>query len=213
MPRRDVSPPAASRTGRAADRARVARTAVFLDRDGTLIADRGPLLDPRALELLPGVPDALRRLAGAGYRLIVVTNQSAIGRGLLDLAGLERIHAALRAALAAEGTRIDDLYFCPDAPVAASAPESPTARRKPGAGMLFEAARDHALDLARCFMVGDQGRDTLAGKRAGCRASLLLRTGQGRSFIDRTSDYDVVCDDLQAAADWILAADRPLSIG
>ncbi len=213
MPRQDEIPPPVPRAGGAADRVRVARAAVFLDRDGTLIADRGPLLDPQALELLPGVPDALGRLAGAGYRLIVVTNQSAIGRGLLDLAGLEQIHVALRAALAAEGVRIDDLYFCPDAPVEPPAPEGPTARRKPGAGMLFEAARDHALDLARCFMVGDQGRDTLAGKRAGCRASLLLRTGQGPAFVDRTSDYDVVCDDLQAAADWILAADRPLPRG
>lgn len=182
--------------------------AVFLDRDGTLIADRGPLLDPRDLELLPGVTAALRRLAAAGYRRILVTNQSAIGRGLLDAAGLERIHAALLAALAAEGAGLEGLYACPDAPPPADRPEDPTARRKPGTGMLVEAARDHGLDLARCWMIGDQSRDTLAGKRAGCRGSLLLRTGQGRAFLDRTADYDHAFDDLAAAADWILAADR-----
>ncbi len=188
------------------------RAAVFLDRDGTLIADRGPLLDPRHLELLPGVTAALRRLAAAGYPRILVTNQSAIGRGLLDPAGLERIHAALCAALAAEGAGLEAIYACPDAPPAPGAPpESPDGRRKPGAGMLVEAARDHGLDLARSWMIGDQTRDTLAGRRAGCRGSLLLRTGQGLAFVDRRTDYDHVFDDLAAAVDWILAADRPPS--
>jgi D-glycero-D-manno-heptose 1,7-bisphosphate phosphatase len=74
--------------------------------------------------------------------------------------------------------------------------------------MLLEAAREHGLDLARCWMIGDQARDTLAGQRAGCRGSLLLRTGQGRDFLARTAEYDHACDDLAAAADWILAADR-----
>ena len=184
------------------------RAAVFLDRDGTLIADRGPLLDPGALELLPGVPAALRKLAAEGYARIVITNQSAIGRGWLDVAGLERIHAALRAQLTAEGADIEAIYFCPDAPAPAGAPERPADRRKPGAGMLIEAARDHGLDLARCWMVGDQARDTLAGRRAGCRGTLLLRTGQGPAFADRRDAFDEVVDDLPAAVEWILAADR-----
>jgi D-glycero-D-manno-heptose 1,7-bisphosphate phosphatase len=187
---------------------RPARAAVFLDRDGTLIEDRGPLLDPAALYLLPGVAAALRRLAQAGYLRIVVTNQSAIGRGLLDRAGLDRVHAALRRALAAEGASFDALYFCPEAPPPGAPPESPGSRRKPGAGMLVEAAREHGLELSRCWMVGDQSRDTLAGKRAGCRGSLLLRTGQGSRFLDQTADYDRSCSDLGAAVDWILAADR-----
>ncbi len=208
MQRRDDRSPRALRAGSVSEAERIEGAAVFLDRDGTLIADRGPLLSPAALELLPGVPDALRRLAGVGYRLIVVTNQSAVGRGLLDLAGLERIHTALRDALAAEGAAIDGLYFCPDAPGPLGEPESPTGRRKPGTGMLVEAARDHALDLGRCFMIGDQARDTRAGQRAGCRASILLRTGQGESFAGCTNDFDLVCDDLPAAADWILAAGR-----
>jgi D-glycero-D-manno-heptose 1,7-bisphosphate phosphatase len=190
----------AERTGGAA--------AVFLDRDGTLIAERGPLLDPRDLELLPGVAEALCRLSGAGYRLIVITNQSAVGRGLLDPAVLERIHVALHAALAAEGAVLDGLYCCPEAPPAGDAPESPTGRRKPGSGMLLEAARDHGLDLASCWMIGDQARDTLAGQRAGCRGSQRQRTGQGRDFLARTAEYDRACDDLSSAADWILAADR-----
>lgn len=208
MQERDRRPPAAPGPGSADAGERGGGAAIFLDRDGTLIPDRGPLLEPAAVELLPGVPEALRRLAGAGYRLIVVTNQSAVGRGLLAVERLDQIHAALRAALAAEGAGIDALYFCPDAPDAQAAPESPAARRKPGAGMLLEAAREHGLELERCFMVGDQARDTLAGKRAGCRASILLRTGQGAAFTDQASDYDVLCDDLPAAADWILAADR-----
>lgn len=185
-----------------------ARAAVFLDRDGTLIEDRGPLLDPAGVVVLDGVATALRRLAQAGYLRIVVTNQSVIGRGLLDGAGLDRIHAALRQALAAEGASYDALYFCPDAPQPGGEPESPSSRRKPGVGMLVEAALDHGLELSRCWMVGDQSRDTLAGKGAGCRGSLLLRTGQGRRFVDQTADYDHCCEDLGAAVDWILAADR-----
>lgn len=208
MQDREPRPPAARRPGSADADDRTSGAAIFLDRDGTLIPDRGPLLDPAAVELLPGVPEALRRLTGAGYRLIVVTNQSAVGRGLLAVERLDQIHAALRAALAAEGAGIDALYFCPDAPDARTGPESPVARRKPGAGMLLEAAREHGLELARCFMVGDQARDTLAGKRAGCRASILVRTGQGEAFTGHASDYDVLCDDLPAAADWILAVDR-----
>ncbi len=187
---------------------RPARAAVFLDRDGTLIEDRGPLLDPAGVEVLAGVAAALRRLAQAGYLRIVVTNQSAIGRGLLDRAGLDRIHAALRQALAAEGASFDALYFCPDAPPRDGEPESPSGRRKPGVGMLVEAAREHGLELSRCWMVGDQGRDTLAGQRAGCRGSLLVRTGQGSRFLDQTADYDHAFSDLGAAVDWILDADR-----
>lgn len=194
-------------------RGRANRVAVFLDRDGTLIEDRGPLLDPADLVLLPGVGNALCRLARAGYLRIVVTNQSALGRGLLDLDGLDRIHAALGRALAAAGASVDALYFCPDLPPLAESSESALGRRKPGAGMLLDAAREHDLDLSHCWMVGDQSRDTLAGKRAGCRGNLLVRTGQGFRFLDRTADYDHCCDDLGAAVDWILNADLRLEQG
>ena len=188
---------------------RARRMAVFLDRDGTLIEDLGsrPLLDPADLVLLPGVGDALCRLARAGYLRIVVTNQSAVGRGLLDQAGLDRIHAALGRALAAAGASLDALYFCPDVPPPAGSSESAVGWRKPGAGMLLDAAREHDLELSRCWMVGDQSRDTLAGKHAGCRGNLLLRTGQGNRFLYRTADYDRCCDDLGAAVDWIIESD------
>ncbi len=183
-----------------------ARPAVFLDRDGTLIEERGPLLDPADLVLLPGVARALRRLAEAGFVRVLVTNQSAIGRGLLDRPGLDRIHASLGAALAAQGASLDAIYFCPDLPPAVGVPTGALERRKPGAGMLLEAARDHGLALSRSFMVGDQIRDIRAGRRAGCRASLLVRTGQGERFVAQTVDYDACCADLDAAVDWILMA-------
>ena len=152
--------------------------AVFLDRDGVLIEDTGYPDDPEALRLLPGVGEALRRLRSAGWRLVVVSNQSGVARGKFSLERLEEIHRRLIALLEAEGVALDGLYFCPHHPEG-PVPEFKRAcdHRKPEPGMILSAARDLGLEPAQCWMIGDKDSDVEAGRRAGCR-SLLIGRGE-----------------------------------
>jgi len=153
----------------------MADRAVFLDRDNTVIADPGYLTDPSGVQLLPGVAGALKSLAEAGYKLVLVTNQSGIARGMLTEAALEEIHDELQRQLAERGGRLDAIYTCPyhpDGTVAEYARESD--ERKPAPGMLLRAAEDLGLDLADSWMVGDRSRDIVAGRKAGCRTVRVL---------------------------------------
>jgi len=148
----------------------MAKKAVFLDRDNTLIEDPGYLSDPSAVKLLPGVELAMKSLAQAGYKLVVVTNQSGIARGLLTEEALEKIHEELARQLAEHGAGYDALYYCPyhpEATVEQYAVDSDL--RKPKPGMLLKAAEEQEIDLAASWMVGDSARDIEAGQRAGCR--------------------------------------------
>jgi D-glycero-D-manno-heptose 1,7-bisphosphate phosphatase len=149
------------------------RPAVFLDRDGTLIADRHYLADPAGVELLPGAARAVARLNAAGLFVALVTNQSGIGRCLFSEDDYRATHRRLVELLAAEGARLDADYHCPLAP---GAPD-PGEMRKPGAGMYLRAAREHALDLAASWYVGDRLRDVAATQALGGRP-LLVRSPQ-----------------------------------
>jgi len=135
--------------------------AVFLDRDGTLIRDPGYLKDSGAVEVLPGVRAALERLAQAGYLLVVVTNQSGIGRGYFTEEEYREVTAAFVRELAVGLTAI---YHCPHAP------EENCTCRKPAPDLLFRAAAEYDIDLDRSWMIGDREWDSLAGLNAGCRA-------------------------------------------
>lgn len=178
-----------------------AARAVFLDRDGTLIVERNYLSDPALVELFSDAPRALNRLQAAGFRLFLVTNQSGIGRGYYSVEDLHRVHDRLLALLAAEGVKIDRIYFAPEAP------DQPSRGRKPSPQFLFDARDEFALDLGRSYVVGDKLSDLECGWNAGVRSSLLVRTGYGaeteRTESDRLAAAAVV-DDLSAAADWIL---------
>ncbi len=183
------------------------RPAVFLDRDGTVIEHVHYLSDPAAVRPIPGAAEALRGLQGEGYALVVVTNQSAIGRGLLSVEQLERVNAEMDRRFALEGVAFDGLYYCPEVPTG----DDPTAithpDRKPAPGMLLRAAADLEVDLAASWMVGDMISDVLAGINAGCRRSIMVRTGKG--FTGHRGgdgpDFDVVAD-LPAAARLILTS-------
>jgi D-glycero-D-manno-heptose 1,7-bisphosphate phosphatase len=179
--------------------------AVFLDRDGTLIEERGLVERPEQVVLLPGVAGAIQGLRQAGYLIVVVTNQSAIARGLLDLEGLDGVHRALRERLLRLGAAIDDIYSSPDPPDPEAEQSQPFAMRKPGAGMLLRAADEHGLDIAASWMIGDQVRDAIAGRRAGCRGSLLVRTGSAPLPDEAHEHAAGIFDDLSAAARFILA--------
>lgn len=185
------------------------RPAVFFDRDGTLIESVHYLARPEQVRLLPGAAAAIRRLRGAGYACVVVTNQSAIGRGLLSEEGLALVHAELVRQLAEEDADLDAIYHCPVVPASddRAAVEHPD--RKPGPGMLLRAAADLELDLGESWMVGDMLSDVLAGHRAGCRGNVLVRTGLPtcEAGIVAGVRYQTA-DDLTAAADLILPTAR-----
>jgi D-glycero-D-manno-heptose 1,7-bisphosphate phosphatase len=148
---------------------------VLLDRDGVLNQDRLDYVkSPAELVLLPGAPAAVARLNRAGIKVAVVTNQSAVGRGILSLAALDAIHADLTARLAAADAVLDALLFAPDTP------DQATERRKPGPGMLREAMARFGVAPADTVMIGDQPTDAEAAHRAGIDF-ILVRTGKGRT--------------------------------
>jgi D-glycero-D-manno-heptose 1,7-bisphosphate phosphatase len=170
------------------------RPAAFLDRDGTLIEDVGFPRRPELVRLVDGAAAALRGLAAAGMRLVVVSNQSGIGRGLITGEEARAVHERFIALLGAEEIVLDGAKYCPHPP------EAECDCRKPRPGMILEAAENLQLDLGCSFMIGDKLSDVEAGERAGCRTVLL---GPGAIDGGPTRGPDFV------AADWG-AAVRPI---
>ena len=146
--------------------------ALFLDRDGTLIEDHGYLADPAGVRLLPAVAAALRRFRDAGYALVLVTNQSGIGRGFYGWDDYEAVAARLRELLAEEGMELDAELACAHTPGVEGC-----TWRKPGPGMLVEAARQLGLDLSRSLLVGDKLSDIEAAAAAGLPCAVHVATG------------------------------------
>jgi histidinol-phosphate phosphatase family protein len=167
--------------------------AVFLDRDGTLMEDVDYCGDPRDVRVFAGAGEALRRLKSAGFRLIVVTNQSGIGRGYFTEETYRAVDAELRRQLGAD--LIDASYHCPHLP------DDGCACRKPSPQLVINAAREHRLDLTRSFLVGDKSSDVECGRAAGVR-TILVTTGYGRT---EPCKADWTAEDLKTAADIILA--------
>ncbi len=184
------------------------RPAVFLDRDGTIIEHVHYLCDPAEVRLLPGAGAALGRLAAAGFALVVATNQSAIGRGIVTVEQYEAVTAEMHRQLGDEGVGLDGVYYCPEVPPDGDDRTVVThGDRKPGPGMLLKGARDLGLDPLASWMIGDMISDALAGINAGCRGTILVRTGKGltEAEADRwLGEGHLVLDDLAAAADLIL---------
>jgi histidinol-phosphate phosphatase family protein len=154
--------------------------------------------DPEKVRLLPGVIEGLRRLKAAGFRNVIITNQSGIGRGWIKPAEYEAVHARLLE-LIGPGL-IEAAYFCPDAPGAESA------RRKPSPAMVLEAAHNLGLDLARSWFIGDKGIDVQCGRNAGVRA-ILVQTGYGASESNAGAAY--VARDFTSAVEFILRREVP----
>jgi histidinol-phosphate phosphatase family protein len=153
---------------------KIAAPAVFLDKDGTLLADVPYNVDPARMRLLPGVLEGLRLLQEAGYRLIVVTNQSGVARGYFAEEALDAVKRRLKELLAAAGVRLTAFYYCPHHPEAVVARYAePCTCRKPLPGLLLRAATDHHVDLHGSWVIGDTADDTGAGRLAGCRTVLI----------------------------------------
>jgi D-glycero-D-manno-heptose 1,7-bisphosphate phosphatase len=183
------------------------RSAVFLDRDGTLIEERGYLTRLEDLEMFPWTADAIRSLNDAGFATVVVTNQAAIGRGIIDHPFIDQVHAAIDRRLAEGSARIDAYYVCPHHPEA----QLPEYRvvcdcRKPKPGMVLRACEDLGLDPARSVMVGDRWLDVACGHAAGARG-VLLRTGHGSREAEAPPGgvkADAILNNLMEAVAWIL---------
>src|SRR6185295_1013589 len=152
---------------------------VFLDRDGTLNYDPGYLKVAAELKLLAGVGPALARLKGSGAKLIVVTNQSGVGRGMLTPKDLEAIHARLQGLLELEGAALDAIYFCPHHP------DDGCRCRKPNVGMVERAVSELQLDLRRSYLIGDRERDIQLANRVGAKGILITAKVMDTQVLDR----------------------------
>jgi UDP-glucose 4-epimerase len=172
------------------------RRAVFLDRDGTLNEDPGYLSDPAQLKLYAGVGEALARLKAAGFLLVVVSNQSGVARGFIPPDALPKIHRRLDELLAPWNLVIDHYELC------IHRPEDACECRKPKPKLLVDAARVLGVDLAQSFMIGDKDTDAGAGRAAGCRASVLVRTGHGGKAGPEAADF--IGDTLGDAVEWVV---------
>jgi len=174
------------------------RPAVFLDRDGTLMDEVNFCRDPADVRAIPGATERLARLRKHGWAIVVLTNQSGIGRGIISQAEYAAVHAELLRQL---NDQVDGAYFAPDVPPDVSP------RRKPGIGMIEEAVRDLDLDLSRSYFIGDKAIDIECGHNAGLPA-LLVRTGYGANLA--TTGAEGEFPTVTEALDWILAREESL---
>ncbi|MFH1369834.1 MAG: HAD family hydrolase [Planctomycetota bacterium] len=173
----------------------MANKAIFLDRDNTLIEDPGYINDPDQVKLLEGVPETLNTLRALGYKLVVVSNQSVVARGIVTEEVLGQIHKRLEQLLAQEKTSLDRIYYCPYHPDGAIPKyRKDSNHRKPEPGMLFDAAKDMDIDLKQSWMVGNSPSDVEAGARAECRTILLDSRGHEQKIRpgERAPDYRAV---------------------
>ncbi len=169
--------------------------AVFFDRDGTIARDVNYCRRPEDFYLFPETAGVLKTLRGHGFKVIIITNQSGVGRGYFDEVKLKKIHAKMEAELDREGARVDGIYYCPHHP------DNGCSCRKPKPGLILQAAADLDIDLKSSFMVGDQPRDIATGKAAGCRTILIRHPEAGN---DTASIPDAYVNNLAGITDIIL---------
>lgn len=181
--------------------------AVFLDRDGTIIKDKDFLSDPAGIEFLEGAQEALSALQKAGFKLVLISNQSGVARGYFTEEAVQDVHRRLKALLTFSGVRLDGVYYCPHLPDAAVEKYRLDCDcRKPKTGMIRRAVEELGVDPARSFFVGDKESDVEAGRAAGCRTVLVL-TGKGLNTggaISLENRPDFIAENIGEAADWIL---------
>ena len=176
--------------------AKARNKAVFLDRDGTISRDVPYCSRPEDFDLLPMVAEAIKLLNDHGFKVVVITNQSGVGRGYFTEDMLARIHRKMLGELTKKGAVIDAIYYCPHHP------NDNCECRKPKPAMILQAARDLDIDLRQSYFIGDSDLDVNAGKMAGCSTT---RIDTGLEGVARESVADFVCPDLYAGAKWVIA--------
>jgi len=176
---------------------------VFLDRDGVINKDSaGYIKDASEFEFIPRSPEAIALLTQNGFQVIVITNQSMIGRNFASKEALEAIFEKMKTGVRAAGGRVTDIFYCPHVD------EDRCSCRKPEPGLIFQAQKKYQIHLTRSFMVGDSAKDMDCARNAGCAKALLVKTGNGRTaladLINRCQAPDYVAEDLYDAACWII---------
>jgi len=182
----------------------------FVDRDGVINEERHYVHQIEDFVLLGNAIEGLKALADQGFELIVVTNQAGIARGLYDEAVMHRLHSYMTRVLLEEGVHLRAIYYCPHHPQGTKPEWTVDCDcRKPKPGMLLRAAREFRCDLSNSILIGDKRSDIDAGRAAGLRHNVLVRSGHPlRAGDDHAAD--AVCSDLLAAAKWIAASDNTL---
>lgn len=178
----------------------------FLDRDGVINRDSAAYIKSREeFEFLPGSIPALVRLCEAGYDVIIITNQSAVNRGMITLKSLDDMHRMMKKTIQRHGGRIRDIYYCPHRP------DEGCDCRKPKPGLIFKACDQYKIDLNHSIMVGDSAKDIECARNAGCAKAVLVKTGNGpkseKELKDRGTAVDFVAENLHDAVEWIVRKD------
>ncbi len=185
--------------------------AVFFDRDGTVTEEVGYLTDLSKMHLIPGAGMAIKKLNDAGFKVILVTNQSGVARGYFPESQVHAAHKMLEQMLQIEGARLDGIYYCPHHPSAGNSEYTMACDcRKPGTGLLDRASRDFDIDIKQSYVVGDKWSDIELAQRAGTRGAVLVGTGFGTEDAGNVrpeliSDPDYTAHDISDAVEWILS--------
>jgi D-glycero-D-manno-heptose 1,7-bisphosphate phosphatase len=177
--------------------------AVFLDRDGTVVEEKGYITEPDGITLVPGAAAGIAAMRSRGWKVFIATNQAHVAKGIIREEELAAINFRMVAMLAGEGAELDGIYCCihhPEGTVRDLAVECGC--RKPKPGLLERAASEHGLELDRCVMVGDTARDVEAGRAVGAK-TVLVRTGKGAKTAEGGHSADYVADDLPEVAAWL----------
>ncbi len=187
--------------------------AVFLDRDGTVNEEVGYLSDLKQLRLIPGAGAAIGKLNQAGWKVVLVTNQSGVARGYFTESFVHEVHALLEQMLRREGAKLDGIYYCPHHPTAGKTPYTAECDcRKPGTGMIDRAVQDLAIDVEKSYVVGDKWSDMELGQRAGAR-TILVRSGfaqdaEGNARPGHLAEPDYTAHTITEAVEWILRGEQ-----
>lgn len=180
---------------------------VFLDRDGVINYDSPDYIKSwDEFKFLPGSLEAIRRLTLNGFTIIVITNQSVIGRRMVTRQGLDHIHLMMKRDIESHGGKLSDIFYCPHIP------EDKCECRKPMPGLIVNAKNRYDIDLSCAFMVGDSAKDIECARKAGCARAVLVKTGNGAHAVTELNTSciaaDHVAENLLEAADWIIRTSR-----
>ena len=172
------------------------RSAIFLDRDGIIIHDTGYLSNPSKVSLIPDVIEALKKLKNNGFLLVIISNQSGVGRGYFSEADLKFVHKKMLKLLEVNGIYIDGSYYCKHAPW------MHCNCRKPNPNMLYKAAEDLGIDMSNSYMVGDKLSDVIAGLNAGCKTILIRKNNDRIEYNEEKPN--IIFPNLLSASEWIV---------